>query len=440
MVSPRAEALGEALSVLFDIASPDRQLQVVSNTPMNDFGIPCIHPQIAGVPPYHNDGVWPFVQAYWALAAAKAGNEGVVLESLATIWRPAALFLTNKENFVARTGDYAATQINSDNMLWSLSGNIALVYKILFGIDYGADHLAFHPFIPRALAGRYELLGYQYRDAIIDIVVEGSGNVIKSFTLDENELEKARLPASLKGRHRVHIVLAGNDVGGTANRVRHHVSPPTPAVVLANSALSWRPVRDAKEHKIFRNGTLITTQADTVLNVDEEEFTEYQVVAVDDAGMESFASAPIYAGSTSTIILEAEHHNADIASRHDGFSGSGYIRTNLNEPEKVKFAFYVPGDGRYAVDFRYANGHGSVKTDNKCAIRTLTVDGIARGTVVLPQRGADAWNDWGFSNRLVMDLQQGMSELALEYVPHNANMNGSINEANIDYLRIVRIQ
>ena len=32
--------------------------------------------------------------------------------------------------------DFAGTQINSSNMLWSLSGSLGLVYKILFGMHY----------------------------------------------------------------------------------------------------------------------------------------------------------------------------------------------------------------------------------------------------------------------------------------------------------------
>jgi glycogen debranching enzyme len=122
ILSPRSEALGEALSVLFGIADAEKQKQVIAKTPVMDFGIPCIYPQIPNIPPYHNNAVWPFVQTYYGLAAAKAGNENAVMESIAAIYRPAALWITNKENFVASNGDFAGTQINSSNMLWSLSG------------------------------------------------------------------------------------------------------------------------------------------------------------------------------------------------------------------------------------------------------------------------------------------------------------------------------
>ncbi len=57
----------------------------------------------------------------WNLASAKAENEASVTRGLGALYRPSALFTTNKEVFVASTGDYSGTAVNSDKMLWSLS-------------------------------------------------------------------------------------------------------------------------------------------------------------------------------------------------------------------------------------------------------------------------------------------------------------------------------
>ena len=181
ILSPRSEALGEALTVLFGIADGERQKQVIENVPVMDYGVPCIYPQIPNIPPYHNNAVWPFVQSYFAQAAAKAANESVVMESIAAIYRPAALWLTNKENFVASNGDFAGTQINSSNMLWSLSGSLSLIYKVLFGIQYNENGLSFTPFVPAALKGKRSLTNFTYRNAILDINVEGSGQSNQIF-------------------------------------------------------------------------------------------------------------------------------------------------------------------------------------------------------------------------------------------------------------------
>lgn len=41
-LSPKSEALGEALSVLFEIPNAKRQKEIVENTPVTKFGIPCV--------------------------------------------------------------------------------------------------------------------------------------------------------------------------------------------------------------------------------------------------------------------------------------------------------------------------------------------------------------------------------------------------------------
>ena len=441
VLSPRSEALGEALCVLFDIADADRQKQIVAHTPVTEFGIPCVYPQIPDIPPYHNNGVWPFVQSYWALASAKASNDQSVLASMAAIWRPAALFLTNKENFVARTGDFAATQINSDNMLWSLAGNIAMIYKVLFGIEYHENHIAFNPFVPEALKGERILTNYKYRNAVLDIQMEGFGNVIRSITMDGKPLNNAMIPSSLKGRHKVTIVLADKSPGGEVNMAAHQVSPATPRVVLHDSRLSWTHSDEAVRYRIIRNGTTFQEQVDTALQIGDKKFCEFQVIAVDARGYESFASEPLaFIPDADIRIIETETCN-DITENHrKGFTGDGYVRTGTVVNPALKFQVKVEEAGAYAIDFRYANGHGPVNTDNKCAMRTLKVNGESAGTIVLPQRGKDEWSDWGFTNRLIVDLSAGAHDLSLDYEQHNANMNGSVNEALVDFIRMVRVK
>ena len=439
--SPRSEALGEALCVLFDIADAERQKHIVANTPVNDFGIPCIYPQIPHTPPYHNNGIWPFVQSYWTMASAKAGNEKAVLESLAAIWRPAALFLTNKENFVASTGDFAATQINSDNMLWSLSGNIGMIHKVLFGIQYNENFITFKPFVPETLKGKRTLTNYRYRDAVLDIEMDGFGNKIRSIDMDGKPLKNGVIPSSLKGRHQIKIILADKPVGGEISKLEHHVSPVTPDVSRQDSRLTWSSAGHAVRYKIIRNGKLLKEQTDTVFQITDNEFAEYNVIAVDQKRYESFASEPVMVVSSSgTTIVEAESGNVSAENRYRGFTGEGYVRTSSSENPSVKFQFDVSVDGSYVIDFRYANGHGPINTENKCAIRTMKVNGKALSTVVLPQRGKEEWSDWGFSSSVIIDLKKGAHELSLDYEPHNANMNPSTNEAVVDFVRIIRIK
>ncbi|MDE6555490.1 MAG: hypothetical protein K2K55_00830, partial [Duncaniella sp.] len=98
IVNPRAETLGESLAILWDIASEDRAREITENNPTTPFGTATFFPQIADIPSYHNKSLWPWVAAWWGLANAKAENEEGVMEAFGSVFRPAALFCTNKEN------------------------------------------------------------------------------------------------------------------------------------------------------------------------------------------------------------------------------------------------------------------------------------------------------------------------------------------------------
>ncbi|MFY9150593.1 MAG: hypothetical protein WAO52_01145 [Prolixibacteraceae bacterium] len=441
-LSPRAEALGEALCVWFGIADTQQQKSVIDNTPVTAFGISCIYPQIPVIPPYHNNAVWPFVQSYWALASAKAGNEKSVLESIATVYRPAALFLTNKENFVADNGDFAGIQINSSNMLWSLSGSLSLVHKVFFGIDFHADSLVFHPFVPTALAGKRSLANFRYRKSILHIELEGFGSRIKSFELDGKTSAIAAIPCTLVGTHSIKIVLANNkSEGSKINKVTNYTAPDVPLVSYSEGELSWLQVEGAKSYQILRNGKLLKNTAETSVKVSDPNYSEYQVIALDSKNVSSFASEPvIVAGSDLVKTYEIEEFAPKSTNTYKNFQGEGFVEISKILNRTITIPVEVNNSGTYAISFRYANGNGPINTENKCAIRTLTVDRSFSGTIVLPQRGTNEWSNWGFTNAVHVKLLKGKHQIKLSFEPSNENMNGNINQAMLDAVSMYQIK
>lgn len=440
ILSTRSESLGEALAVLFDIADTKQQ-QVIKNTPVTSFGIPCIYPQIPNIPPYHNNAVWPFVQTYWALAAAKAGNEAAVLASIAAIYRPAALWLTNKENFVSVNGDYAGTQINSDNMLWSLSGSLALVHKLLFGIQFNENSLSFQPFVPYALQGKRKLSNFVYRDAQYDIEMEGFGNRIKTFMLD-GKMRTATVPADLEGKHVIKIIMANNNIKDKSiNNAEHYVSLPAPSAIIEKDQLQWNEIKEAKEYIVLINGKEIARTKQNVFAVNKNIYGEYQVIAIDDKNIPSFASEPVVvAGKNQPLIYEIEDETPAAELPYKGFTGKGFVELNTTINRSLKIPVTIASDGLYAIDFRYANGNGPTNTENKCAIRTLKEGNKQLGTLVLPQRGKEEWSNWGWSNAIQARLIKGKHFFTISFEPQNENMNGDINQAMLDHMRITRIK
>ncbi|MDE6654354.1 MAG: hypothetical protein K2K37_08225, partial [Muribaculaceae bacterium] len=290
IANPRAETLGESLAIMWDVAPADRAATVTRSNPTTPFGVTVFYPSIADIPSYHNKSLWPWVGAWWGLANAKAGNEEGVMEAIGSVFRPAALFCTNKENFNIENGDIA-TELNSSNMLWCLSGNIALTHKILFGIDFEKDGLAFRPFVPKALAATRSLDNFKYRGASLDITVSGYGSEIRSFKVNGKE-QQPFIPADkAKGKMKVEIVMADNEIPQIGiNRASQANAPLTPVAWLEGTTLTWNPIEYIGGYIVLKDGEEVArTHATTY---DASDPGEYQVIGVADDGTPSFASEP----------------------------------------------------------------------------------------------------------------------------------------------------
>lgn len=443
ILSPLSETLGESLSILFGIADEARSKRIISSVVQTPYGNSCLFPQIPNILPYHNNGIWPFVQSFWMWASAKAGNGKSVMESIASIYRAAALFTTNKENFVADNGDFAGTQINSGNMLWSIAGNISIVHKLFFGINFEEDKLVFKPFIPENLEGKKTLTNFRYRNAVLNMEIEGYGNQIKSFVLDGEESEPM-ISAGLTGRHDVVIVMANNKTEeNKTTQKANYFSPETPLVKLSGSQLTWEAVKDAASYKILKDGRPVAVVEALQYPVKMTGLSsEYQVVATDANGYEGFASEPVQVSLPNAVIeLDMTNFAPKANYPYKGFTGDGFVETTLTKNTKIHINPAIPESGLYAIDFRYANGNGPVNTENKCAVRTFSINNKQVGAFVFPHRGKDEWSNWGYSNSIVTELDKGRQNLELSYEWWNENMNiEQINQAMLDQIRIVRLK
>lgn len=415
ITNPRAETLGEALAIMWDIAPAERALTITESNPTTPFGAPVFYPSIADMPAYHNKSLWPWVASWWGLANAKAGNERGVMEAIGSVFRPAALFCTNKENLNVENGDIA-TELNSSNMLWCLSGNLALTHKVLFGIDFRRDGLALHPFVPKALAATRTLTGFPYRDAKLDITVSGYGDRIKSLTVNGREHSPLITPEEAKGTLKIDIVMADNDIKpAKVNHMKNASAPLTPTAWLEGTDLHWNPIEYIGEYIILKDG--VEAARTRATSFDASEPGEYQVVGVAGDGTESFASEP--------------------RSTRKAFKASFYPK-ELDKKVMVNLPVEVDEDGYYFLSLQYANGNGPVNTENKCAVRTLSVDKTRVGTVVMPQRGKENWDDLGWTNSLKAFLKKGKHTVTLEFRPEDENMNVETNHARIHGIRLVK--
>ncbi len=455
ILNPRSEALGESLAILYGIASADRARSITENVPITPFGVGIFFPQIADMPPYHNNALWPWVGAYWAMANAAVGNEQGTLEAIGAVFRPAALFTTNKENFVLDNGDIA-TELNSSNMLWCLAGNLAITHRILFGITFNTNSLSFKPFVPQTLAAERTLTGFKYRNATLDITVKGYGDRIASFTLNGKEA-KPEIPASIKGHNTIVITMCNEPIAPMAVHHSPNVKAPlTPIATLThspelagegipvNNLLKWQPIEYIARYVVLRDGepidtTRCTSYAATIPG-------SYQVVGLSEAGVPSFASEPLdnfptvafeFAGEVTTpTSAEISYQPATPVT---GYHGKGFVETDHSIGD-ITLNITVDTDGTYSLSTIYANGNGPVNTENKCVIRTLSIDGNSVGKLVMPHRGVANWDDWGSSNHVVVNLTAGTHRVVISFNPEDENMNLHTSHALLDRLIVKKLR
>lgn len=463
ILNPRAETLGEALSIIYDIAPADHQKSISENNPHTKYGPAIFYPQIADMPNYHNNALWPFVASYWTLAQAKAGNEQGTLEGIGSVVRPAALFATNKENFNLDNGDIF-TELNSSNMLWSLAGNLALTNRILFGIHFEKNGLRIEPFVPKAFAGERTLSNFPYRGARLNITVSGYGDRVHSLVVNGKSYypEKGKvIPAKLlKGDVDIRVEMDNEPIElMKVNNVGNRKAPLTPITWLSfdetvnapgvpvNNLLQWNPIEYIGEYIVLCDGKEVARTRQTSYPALQEG--EWQVIGVASDGTQSFASEPrsnrmrkVWETNGEKKTMSSPEVSYQPASPVEGYMGAGFAETDkTSSPVTVTFETKEPSmpAGEYTIAFRYANGNGPVNTENKAAIRSLYIDGKDAGTIVMPQRGVANWNDWGMTNSVRVSLAPGIHEAKIVFNPEDGNMNLDTNHAIIDSMVIEKV-
>jgi hypothetical protein len=192
------------------------------------------------------------------------------------------------------------------------------------------------------------------------------------------------------------------------------------------------PIDGAVQYVVYRDGQRLKQTTETHLAVTaNKSLTGYQVMAVNKDGLESFLSAPVNvdaAGGAGPIVIPAQGggsgSNAEFVTLESTGSTGALIDAGIAVP------------GQYVLSFRYANGSGSIETENKCAIRTLFIDGERIGPIVMPQRGKDRWSDWGESSMQVVSLREGKHRFELQLESSDTNMNADINRALIQSMSL----
>jgi len=289
------------------------------------------------------------------------------------------------------------------------------------------------------LQGKRTLKNFKYRDAVLDISVEGYGANIVSCMIDGKE-SKPEIISTVTGNHDVKIILNNDQPVSKINKVPNYFSPAMPLITLEGNEMKWQKIDNAVAYEILKNGKVVEKITEEKFKINKDNYAEFQVIAVDANGVGSFASEPLVVAHKDHIKLyEAESFVEKSAAAYKGFSGSGFVETSKTINATIDFPIEIKESGWYAIDFKYANGNGPTNTENKCAIRSLKEKKEFLGTFVFPQRGVQEWSNWGFSNSVKVKLEKGKHILTLALDAVNENMNGVTNQAMLDYLRVTQL-
>jgi hypothetical protein len=217
-LDPTQESSGLSFAILFGIASPAQAQSIMQNTDIQSAGIVDTYPAFPryseAEPGRHNVTVWPLTQGYWADAAAHAGDQARFaseVESLAELADSSGEFYEAYNAWTGvpdggwQTGSHWAAE---PNQTWSATAYLRMIYDDLFGMNFTTSGITFAPTLPEGW-GNVTLTGIQYRGATLNIDLQGSGNVISSFTVDGTPTASDSIPATLTGTHTVSITLTG---------------------------------------------------------------------------------------------------------------------------------------------------------------------------------------------------------------------------------------
>lgn len=474
------ETLGESLGVILEISPEDSYRNVTGAVKPQPYGLSVVAPQLTGVPPYHNDAVWPFVQGYRIMACKKAKDAFNAQKEFNTMIQAAKKFGTFKENYVA--SDFSPdTQINSDRQLWSDAGFLACIYRILFGINFTEDGISISPFVFERNDSPLELKNLAFAGNTISLTVKGFGDTIKSFTVNGKSVSTDYvIPYGNKENYSVQIELSESEDFKDSFKADKQVKPWFDAAAFApavpntrvdcvgkTTEVAFKPKNNGG-WKITAGGTSEITKKNEIVLKPSDTVILTKAFALPENYSESsciplFPSKTVRAENTANTKLyeaeKAEFNGGSIAQDDNSYSDDDkgktaklseeLLKTEANascyvkdfgktEGEYIEFTVQAKKSGNYAVDFRFKNGHGPINTGEKCAVLAVSCDGKLLRRLAFPQQGS--WSSWSFTAPETIYLEKGSHKLRLYTDRWCRTQHDSLNSVHIDLMRVAHIK
>lgn len=215
-----AEGMGLSFAILFGVAEEAQKQAIFEKTYVSAYGIPCLYPDYSRYAAHgvgrHSGCVWPHIQGFWADAAASNKRIDIFDFELQKQAENALRYHQYAELYHPATGElYGGLQEDAGQGIrlwpsqpvqtWSATAYLRNVYFDLLGMRFAPEGIAFQP-VGSALTKKITLKSLAYRNAVLDIHIEGSGSTIGSFLLNGVET-KPFIPSDLSGNITITIKL-----------------------------------------------------------------------------------------------------------------------------------------------------------------------------------------------------------------------------------------
>lgn len=387
----------QAMCVLWGIADDNRAEHLIAKTPVSDMGVNVTYPATNAIEPYFVNSSWATTQALWNIAAASVGNENALRHGLAALYRAQALYQSRGIHL---------QNVNLDNLGTSAS-NAAMVLRVLLGMSFEAEGIEFAPLVPACLTGKKTLKGLNYRKAVLDVTVVGTGNSVASFTDNGTELESAFIPCDIEGRHHIVITMQQDNRASQQVTIHHNevFLPPTPTVTWRNDSGHIEDFVPGSAYRLSVNGRLQPLN-DSVFAIPETDvFSEFAVI-IAGKQVNGFMSKPmLHFGLTPQIAFFPE-------------SQDGHCIINVS----------VATGGDYLIDVGY-------RPTGTLDVRRVSANTHPMGTLVMAKANNNMSNELSYSNMVPVKLLKGANEIEI----YQLRLPKSFTPCEPVHVRVIRV-
>lgn len=420
--SPRCDNLGQALSVLWNIADDNRAETLIEDTPITHYGVTAIYPCVVDSFQHLGTLSMPLLQAYWNMAAAKVSNTNMLRRGFGVMLRAQALAASCNVTVDATTGDI---DIGGRYATANAVANLAMALRVVAGIRLLPGGFELAPCVPQGYKGTKLLKNFKYRNASYDISIKGCGNDFKSISLDGKQQEINFIDADITGHHTIEIVM--NEIDADAGKVTialpEKVLPNPPEVAWDGNNATITNYVPGEEYRVTIDGEKAFTTTDSTFTIDAgtDVARVISVTAVNKWG-ESFGGVPYYIKPHEIVV------DPSSAIIHEQDSAHYLITTN------------VPEAGNYLMWINYI-------AQERSAARLVSINTHLQGMAVMPRREkvhslpnviSDSAVDIIESNVINVLLLKGKNTISLEAPDDNITLPHYRNKVKIFNIILVK--